>query len=71
MEIDFEMLKASTLRQLEKYVNEVLRRKPRKQSNPAGKYPHHFFASHHLLLLFLDKPASKASAAGTSRHDNH
>jgi hypothetical protein len=33
MEIDFEMLKPSTLRELEAYVNQVIKRKPRKQPN--------------------------------------
>ena len=38
MEIDFEMLKPSTLRELEAYVNQVLKRKPpRKQPNTSGK----------------------------------
>lgn len=37
MEIDFEILKTSTLRELEAYVNQVLKRKPRKQPNPTGK----------------------------------
>ena len=36
MEIDFEMLKPLTLRKLEAYVNQVLRKKPRKQANPSG-----------------------------------
>jgi hypothetical protein len=38
MEIDFEMLKPSTLRELEAYVNQVIKRKPRKQPNTSGKY---------------------------------
>lgn len=37
MEIDFEMLKPSTLRELEAYVNQVLKRKPRKQPNTSEK----------------------------------
>ncbi len=37
MEIDFEMLKPSTLRELEAYVNQVIKRKPRKQPNTSGK----------------------------------
>jgi hypothetical protein len=36
MEIDFEMLKPSTLRELEAYVNQVIKRKPRKQPNTSG-----------------------------------
>jgi len=36
MEIDFEMLKPLTLRKLEAYVNQVLRKKPRKQANPSA-----------------------------------
>lgn len=38
MEIDFEMLKPSTLRRLEAYVNQVLKKKPRKQPNPSGTH---------------------------------
>lgn len=34
IEIDFETLKPSTLRELEKYVNQVLR----KQKRPSGMY---------------------------------
>jgi hypothetical protein len=37
MEIDFEMLKPSTLRELEAYVNQVIKRKPRKQPNTSEK----------------------------------
>jgi hypothetical protein len=37
MEIDFEMLKPSTLRELEAYVNQVIKRKPRKQPTTSGK----------------------------------
>ncbi len=37
MEIDFEMLKPATLRELEAYVNQVIKRKPRKQPNTSGK----------------------------------
>ncbi|CAF4012893.1 unnamed protein product [Adineta steineri] len=36
MEIDFEMLKPSTLRELEAYVNQVIKRKPRKQPNTSA-----------------------------------
>ena len=38
MEIDFEMLKPSTLRELEAYVNQVIKRKPRKQPSTTGKH---------------------------------
>ncbi|CAF5068283.1 unnamed protein product, partial [Rotaria socialis] len=34
---DFEMLKPSTLRELEAYVNQVIKRKPRKQPNTSEK----------------------------------
>ena len=37
MEIDFEILKPSTLRELEAYINQVMKRKPRKQPNTSGK----------------------------------
>lgn len=37
MEIDFEMLKPSTLRELEAYVNQVIKRKPRKPPNTSEK----------------------------------
>jgi len=37
MEIDFEILKPSTLRELESYINHVMKRKPNKQLNTSGK----------------------------------
>lgn len=37
MEIDFEILKPSTLRELESYINHVTKQKPTKQSNQVGK----------------------------------
>ncbi|UJR31272.1 hypothetical protein I4U23_018772 [Adineta vaga] len=37
MEIDFEILKPSTLRELEAYINHVMKRKPTKQQNTSGK----------------------------------
>ncbi|CAF1426806.1 unnamed protein product [Adineta ricciae] len=37
MEIDFEILKPSTLRELEAYINHVMKRKPIKQQNTSGK----------------------------------
>ena len=37
MEIDFEILKPSTLRELEAYINHVMKRKPTKQLNTSGK----------------------------------
>jgi hypothetical protein len=37
MEIDFEILKPSTLRELESYINHVMKRKPVKQLNTSGK----------------------------------
>jgi len=37
MEIDFEILKPSTLRELEAYINHVMKRKPTKQANTSGK----------------------------------
>lgn len=36
IEIDFEMLKPSTLRELESYVTSCLKKKPRKASNAAA-----------------------------------
>jgi len=38
MEIDFEILKPSTLRELESYINHVMKRKPNKQLNTSGKW---------------------------------
>ncbi|CAF3000387.1 unnamed protein product [Rotaria sp. Silwood2] len=37
MEIDFEILKPSTLRELESYINHVMKRKPNKQLTTSGK----------------------------------
>ncbi|CAF1687565.1 unnamed protein product, partial [Adineta ricciae] len=37
MEIDFEMLHPATLRELEAYVNQIIKRKPRKQPNTSEK----------------------------------
>ena len=37
MEIDFEILKPSTLRELESYINRVTKRKPGKAVATAGK----------------------------------
>jgi hypothetical protein len=37
MEIDFEILKPSTLRELESYINQVMKRKPTKPLNTSGK----------------------------------
>jgi hypothetical protein len=37
MEIDFEILKPSTLRELESYINHVTKRKANKQLNTSGK----------------------------------
>ena len=52
MEIDFEMLKPSTLRELEAYVNQVIKRKPRKQPNTSGKYLARTFALLQIFFLF-------------------
>lgn len=52
MEIDFEMLKPSTLRELEAYVNQVIKRKPRKQPNTSGKllfFPPKYRSYSHLI----------------------
>ena len=37
MEIDFEILKPSTLRELESYINHVTKQKPTKQTHAVGK----------------------------------
>lgn len=67
MEIDFEMLKPSTLRELEAYVNQVLKRKqPRKQPNTSGKekIKQKFIVVFSFLLLQIEKSAAKTSSAG-------
>jgi hypothetical protein len=52
MEIDFEMLKPSTLRELEAYVNQVIKRKPRKQPNTSGKKKKIFFSKFFFLFSY-------------------
>ena len=66
MEIDFEMLKPSTLRELEAYVNQVIKRKPRKQPNTSGKQDEKTFAFLYIysILMLLEKSASKTASAG-------
>ena len=66
MEIDFEMLKPSTLRELEAYVNQVLKRKPRKQPNPTGKNLRCFCFPFSLSLFYfhlIRKTSFKSSSS--------